>query len=148
MRKKLGIFNQEEEDIKLAEDLLMLMQKNKSDFTNTFRALAQESIESSAPYQEAGFKNWLMLWKARLSRQKETFADSIVLMQSVNPAVIPRNHLVEEALDAAVNNSDMTPLHSLLSVLSNPYAALDHSSKYIQAPALLFDQQYKTFCGT
>ncbi len=148
MRKKLGIFNQEDEDIKLAEDLLMHMQKNKSDFTNTFRALAQESTESPALYQDAGFKNWLTLWKARLSRQNETFADSIVLMQSVNPAVIPRNHLVEEAIDAAVSNNDMSPLHNLLSVLSNPYAALDQSSKYTQPPALLFDEKYKTFCGT
>ncbi len=148
MRKKLGIFNQEEEDIKLAEDLLMLVQKNKSDFTNTFSALTQQSIESTTLYQDAGFKNWLTLWKARLSRQNETFADSIVLMQSVNPAVIPRNHLVEEALDAAVSNNDMTPLNDLLSVLSNPYADLDYTSKYTLAPAFLFDEQYKTFCGT
>lgn len=148
MQKKLGIFNQEEADVKLAEDFLMHMQKNKSDFTNTFRALAQQSIDSTALYQDAGFKNWLTLWKARLSRQNETFADSVVLMQSVNPAVIPRNHLVEEALDAAVNNSDMTPIHKLLSVLTNPYAALEASSMYTQPPALLFDEQYKTFCGT
>ncbi len=148
MRKKLGIFNQEAEDIKLAEDLLMHMQKNKSDFTNTFRALTQQSIENTTLYQDAGFRNWLTLWKARLSRQNETFADSIVLMQSVNPAVIPRNHLVEEALDAAVSNHDMTPLHNLLSVLSNPYVAFDDYSQYTQPPALLFDQQYKTFCGT
>ncbi len=148
MRKKLGIFNQEEGDIKLAEDLLMLMQKNKSDFTNTFRALGQDAVDSTALHQDGGFKNWLTLWKARLSRQNETFADSIQLMWSVNPKVIPRNHLVEEALNAAVDSSDMTLLNNLLSVLSNPHADLDHSAKYTQAPELLLDQQYKTYCGT
>lgn len=148
MRKKLGIFNQEDDDITLAEDLLMHMQKNKADFTNTFRSLGEEAVHHSALYQDAGFKNWLTLWKARLARQNEPYDESIRLMHTANPKVIPRNHLVEEALHAAVNDGDMKALHDLLLAVSNPYAELNHQSKYTQAPDPVFDQQYKTYCGT
>ncbi|WP_020168359.1 MULTISPECIES: protein adenylyltransferase SelO [Methylotenera] len=151
MRKKLGIFNQEEDDLKLAEDLLVYMQKNKADFTNTFRYLAKslkDEVYDAALYQDVGFKNWLTHWKARLSRQSESVEASIQLMNSVNPKVIPRNHLVEEALNAAVDNDDMTLINDLLLVLSDPYADLDHPAKYTQTPEPLFDAQYKTYCGT
>ena len=148
MRKKLGIFNQEPEDFKLAEDLLMYMQKNNADFTNTFRSLVMLDNHSSALEQDNGYKNWLVLWKARLARQPESLDQSRVLMNSVNPKVIPRNHLVEQALSAAVDQSDLTPLNELLSVIADPYAELNHPSKYTQPPDLEFDQQYQTFCGT
>ena len=148
MRKKLGIFNQEPDDLVFAEGLLIYMQKNKADYTNTFRLLAEDSIQNTELYQDDEFRNWLTLWKTRLSRQNETFDESIQLMDAVNPKVIPRNHLVEEALNAAVDRGDMRLLNDLLLVVANPYADLNHSSKYMQAPELLFDQQYKTFCGT
>ncbi len=148
MRKKLGIFNQEPDDLVLAEDLLTYMQKNKADYTNTFRLLAEDSIKNTELYQDDEFRNWLTLWKTRLSRQNETFDESLQLMHATNPKVIPRNHLVEEALNAVVNRGDMGLLNDLLLVVANPYADLNHSSKYMQAPELLFEQQYKTFCGT
>ena len=148
MRKKLGIFNQEDNDLRLAEDLLMIMQKNKADFTNTFRSLSEDNIHHLALYEDAAFRNWLVLWKARLTKQNEGFADSLQLMQSANPKVIARNHLVEEALNAAVVHDDMTLVHALLSVLSKPYADLNHAAQYLQAPEALSDAQYKTFCGT
>lgn len=148
MRKKLGIFNHETEDLRLAEDLLMYMQKNKADFTNTFRSLGEDTDNETALYTDAGFRQWLSNWKARLSRQDEPFEASVKLMHENNPKVIPRNHWVEEALNAAVDDNDMTLMNELLCALSKPYANLESHSKYTQAPALLFDQQYKTYCGT
>ena len=153
MRSKLGIFNQEEDDIKLVEDLLMHMQKSKADFTNTFRSLSDVAFpdvafQNSALHQDAGFKNWQSQWQARLARQNQRFADSVQLMQSVNPKVIARNHLVEEALSAAVDGNDMTLFNALLAVVSNPFANLEYAEKYTQAPEPLIDAQYKTFCGT
>ena len=148
MRKKLGIFFQEEDDIKLVEDLLMHMQKTKADFTNTFRSLSDAALQNSALNQDAGFKNWQSQWQARLTRQSESFADCVQLMQSVNPKVIARNHLVEEALSAAVDGNDMTLFNALLAAVSNPFADLKHAQKYTQAPEPLMDAQYKTFCGT
>jgi len=148
MRKKLGIFNQETEDLSLAENLLMHLQKNEADFTNTFRTLGEESVHNRELYQNVEYRNWLAQWKARLARQNETFEQSIQLMNTANPKVIPRNHLVEEALEAAVESGDMTLLNDLLLIVSNPYADLNHPPKYMQVPELLYDQQYKTYCGT
>ena len=148
MRKKLGIFNQEETDLKLAEDLLMIMQRNKADFTNTFRSLSEDNIHLVAMYQDASFRNWLIQWKARLTKQDKSFAGSVELMQSVNPKVIARNHLVEEALTAAVEDGDMSLVHALLSALSTPYADSTHTDKYLEATEPAFEAEYKTFCGT
>ncbi|OYY14505.1 MAG: hypothetical protein B7Y67_10680, partial [Polynucleobacter sp. 35-46-11] len=76
------------------------------------------------------------------------FAQSAQLMQQNNPAVIPRNHLVEEALDAAVDDNNMTLLEKLLSVLASPYTTDTLEEKYTLAPSSALDSQYKTFCGT
>ena len=69
-------------------------------------------------------------------------------MNTVNPKVIPRNHLVEEAINAAVEQADMTLFNNLLSVLKNPYVDANHPAKYTQASDNDFDVQYKTYCGT
>lgn len=146
MRNKLGLYNQEAEDMKLAEDFLMHMQKTKSDFTNTFRALGTTAISTMPIYQDAGFQQWLKDWQARLQRQPQDSAMALQLMQASNPALIPRNHLVEEALDAAVDANDMAPLQALLSALSHPFDTKPLAEKFTTAPSL--DKHYKTFCGT
>lgn len=146
MRKKLGLFNNESEDMTLAEDLLMYMQKNNADFTHTFRALGTEAINSMPIYQDTGFQQWLAAWNARIKRQPEDFARVLQRMQQHNPAVIPRNHLVEEALDAAVDNNDMAPLEALLSVLADPFSNRAIPEKFTSTPDA--DSHYKTFCGT
>jgi len=148
MRQKLGLFNQEAEDLKLAEDLLMYMQKNNADYTNTFRSLGKKSLQKMQIYHDAGFKNWLQTWEARRSRQQEALAQSITLMDKTNPAVIPRNHLVEEALSAAEDHQSLQPLEQLLSAIGSPYSSTEEHSKYAQAPEPQFDSHYKTFCGT
>lgn len=148
MRKKLGIFNQESEDLALVEDLLMYMQRNRADFTNTFRLLTDGGIKTSALYQDAGFQAWLENWQARLTRQSESIQASTQLMQMNNPNIIPRNHLVEEALSAAVNNNDMSLFNTLLAAVQRPYAHNDSHTRLMQAPDWSFDQQYRTFCGT
>jgi len=132
--------------MKLAEDLLMHMQKTKSDFTNTFRALGTAAINTIPIYQDAGFQQWLKDWQARLQRQPQDSAMVLQLMQASNPAVIPRNHLVEEALDAAVDANDMAPLQALLSALSHPFDTKPLAEKFTTVPSL--DKHYKTFCGT
>lgn len=146
MRKKLGLFNNESEDMTLAEDLLMYMQKNNADFTHTFRTLGTEAINSMPIYQDTGFQQWLAAWNARIKRQPEDFARVLQRMQQHNPAVIPRNHLVEEALDAAVDNNDMAPLEALLSVLADPFSNRAIPEKFTSTPDA--DSHYKTFCGT
>jgi len=148
MRQKLGLFNQEADDLRLAEDLLMYVQKNNADYTNTFRSLGKDAMKGMQIYHDAGFKNWLQTWEARLSRQPQSFAQSIVLMDKTNPAIIPRNHLVEEALSAAVDHQTLQPLEQLLSAIASPYSTSGDHDKYAQAPESKFDTYYKTFCGT
>ena len=148
MRQKLGLFNQEADDLKLSEDLLTFMHNNNADYTNTFRALGKDAIKKMQIYHDQEFRNWLELWQARLARQTQTPEQAYSLMDQSNPAVIPRNHLVEEALAAAVNHNDMTLVEQLIAATANPYNASATDIKYMQAPQPGFDTHYKTFCGT
>ncbi|MDF2717770.1 MAG: hypothetical protein K0R28_4695, partial [Paenibacillus sp.] len=147
MRAKLGIFNEELQDESLIEDLLTMMQKNRADYTNTFRALTFEKPEDTSLSGTAEYARWHELWQERLGRQQESEASSHKLMRNNNPAVIPRNHRVEDALEAAVNQGDYSVMEKLLSVLSNPFAHTQAQAEYSTLPEQS-NCHYRTFCGT
>jgi len=147
MRAKLGIFNEEEQDESLFEELLNLMHKYKADYTNTFLALTFNKYEKNELFGTVGFTQWKERWLGRLERQKETKEESHQLMRVSNPAVIPRNHRVEEALEAAVNHEDFGVMNRLLDVLSNPYAHTQEQVEYGKLPEPSI-RPYQTFCGT
>jgi serine/tyrosine/threonine adenylyltransferase len=146
MRAKLGLFNEEEEDKPLIKDLLDMMQKHRADYTNTFRALTFDKPEETILQGTSEFTEWLKRWKARLGRQEESKDSSIQLMRNSNPAVIPRNHRVEEALEAA-NTGDYSVMERLLGILSNPYAHSPEQTDYTTLPGPS-PRPYRTFCGT
>lgn len=147
MRAKLGIFNEELADESLFEGLLAIMQAHHADYTNTFRELSCETLEDKAMFASPEFAQWHELWAARLLRQKESKASSQQLMQASNPAVIPRNHLVEAALAAAVKQEDYNVMDRLLSVLAIPYTYLPGQDDYFTLPTSS-SLRYRTFCGT
>ncbi|MBO3283293.1 protein adenylyltransferase SelO [Paenibacillus sp. SEL3] len=147
MRAKLGIFNEEQEDESLIEDLLNIMQKHRADYTNTFRALTLDKLEDTVLFSTEEFTQWHEQWQARLGRQQESQDSSHQLMRSSNPAIIPRNHRVEEALEAAVEREDYHVMEQLLEVLSNPYAYSDEQAIYSTLPEKS-NCSYRTFCGT
>lgn len=147
MKAKLGIFNEEAEDESLVKDLLRLMEKYQADYTNTFRALTFEKYEGTEVDGNNDFSNWIKQWQARLDRQQESKEASKQLMKKSNPGVIPRNHRVEEALDAAVNEGDYSVMERLLGVLSNPYEHTEKQAEYCLLPAPS-KRPYRTFCGT
>ncbi|CAN7437787.1 YdiU family protein [Paenibacillus sp. LjRoot56] len=147
MRSKLGIFHEESEDESLIEGLLLLMQTYRADYTNTFRALTLDKPEDTLMYDKLDFRQWFELWQARLSRQQGTKAYSHQLMRNHNPAIIPRNHRVEEALTSAVNQGDYRVMERLLRVLTNPFAYSSEQVDYA-SPAELTACPYRTFCGT
>jgi uncharacterized protein YdiU (UPF0061 family) len=147
MRAKLGIFNEELQDESLIEDLLSMMQKNRADYTNTFRALTFDKLEEMELFGTKEFERWHELWQARLGRQQETKASSHQLMRNSNPAVIPRNHRVEGALEVAVKQGDYSVMERLLDVLSSPYAHSPEQADYSTLPELS-TRHYRTFCGT
>jgi uncharacterized protein YdiU (UPF0061 family) len=147
MRTKLGIFNEETQDETLIEELLSMMQKYSSDYTNTFRAFTFDKAEDTVLFGTPEFAQWHELWQARLGRQQESKASSHQLMRNSNPALIPRNHRVESALEAAVEQGDYSVMERLLDVLSNPYAHSPEQAEYATLPAQS-TRPYRTFCGT
>jgi len=146
MRAKLGIFNEEKEDEALINSLLELMEKHQADYTNTFLALTFSKKSDAALLASEEYKEWHKRWQERINRQDETKAQSEELMRKSNPAVIPRNHRVEEALEAAVERSDYTVLEKLLDILSKPYAHTSEQAQYAELPA--DKEPYQTYCGT
>jgi len=147
MRAKLGLFTEEAEDIDLIETLLQWMQKHHADYTNTFRALTLEKTPDEHLFQEAAFTDWHRHWQTRLKHQSESKETSRCLMRSRSPAIIPRNHRVEEALEAAVERSNFTVMQQLLTALKTPYDDSPHQTDY-HTPPVPSDHVYQTFCGT
>lgn len=147
MRGKLGIFNEEPQDESLIEVLLSMMRKYRADYTNTFLALTFGEPKDIGLFGTTEFAQWNDLWQTRLGRQKESKASSHQLMRNSNPAIIPRNHRVEAALEAAVKQEDYSVMERLLDVLSNPY---EHSTKQADYSTLPppSTSPYRTFCGT
>jgi uncharacterized protein YdiU (UPF0061 family) len=147
MRAKTGLLNQEADDGALVEDLLDCMHRHGADYTNTFRDLASVSPTEVSLFQAPDFKQWFERWQARLKRQPEPWEASRRLMNSRNPAVIPRNHRVEEALAAAVERADFSVMEKLLGALSLPYRDPPEEAGY-HLPPPPSAQPYRTFCGT
>ena len=151
MRKKLGLFGEKNQDENLINKLLLWMSKNKADYTNTFCYLMKEDFVKDKLFQKSSFKKWYNEWIARVKQNKKTDnlsldSSTLNLMRSSNPLVIPRNHKVEEALDAA-NNNNLVPLHNLLKVLKKPYERPYKKEEYHITPPQN-GKEYKTFCGT
>ncbi len=148
MSGKLGIFKFKSEDESLIEELLSIMQRYSADYTNTFRSLTFDNLNDSELFGSAEFNKWHELWMARLKMQQEPKALVSELMLHSNPAVIPRNHLVEEALEAAVKKGDYSVMERLLDVLKNPYAHTPNQDAYVSPPEPKTACGYRTFCGT
>ena len=144
MRKKIGLIDEEASDIDLINELLILMQKNKADYTLTFRHLSSDAILKDVIFEDASFKTWYSKWMHRIQKQKDGEKTSKLMMLKHNPAVIPRNHLVERALSLAGIKQDYKLLNDLVSALQNPY----EDSKIFSEPPLEEDKSYQTFCGT
>ncbi|SYX83812.1 protein adenylyltransferase SelO [Paenibacillus alvei] len=148
MRAKLGIFNEDEHDEALIDELLNLMQKHHADYTNTFRALTLNTgVKESSLFASTEYGQWHEQWQARLAKQPQSKEQSLQLMRSSNPGVIPRNHRVEEALDAASQEGDFSVMKRLLDVLANPFAYSADQDEYCELPPTP-SRPYRTYCGT
>ena len=145
MGSKLGLAETNKEDEGIVTDLLDWMHENGADYTNTFRNLSQEELPVVKLYATESFQSWHGRWQARLEKEQDLEA-SLALRKSVNPAVIPRNHKVEETLQAG-EQGDLEPLLNLLKALENPYEDGDHLTLY-QAPPKPEEKVQQTFCGT
>lgn len=147
MRKKLGIFNEEKEDLELINELLEIMESNKLDYTNTFLELTLDKIGKTTLFSKEELKNWYKKYNDRLKRQDYSEKEYKELMKKSNPSIIPRNHQVDKAIDAAVKESDYSVLKKLLVALSNTYDYLSKYEEYMIPPEPS-PFPYKTYCGT
>jgi uncharacterized protein YdiU (UPF0061 family) len=145
MRAKLGLFTPDDGDAELVDGLLNWMQETGADFTNTFRQLSIPGAMDT-PLPHAAADAWRQRWRARLARQAQSVVEATSRMQRHNPAVIPRNHKVEEAL-ASAERGDLSVVHALLDALTDPY---DHARVRpdFTAPPPSGGRRYRTFCGT
>ena len=146
MRKKLGLIGKKNNDEKLINDLLSLLHEQKADYTNTFCSLMNEDVQNDKIFNNKEFIDWHQKWKECLAKNNNSTEESLKLMRSVNPIVIPRNHKVEEVLEAA-NKDDLNPFHDFLKVLEKPYENQIKNNNY-QSPAPPSEKKYQTFCGT
>lgn len=143
MAAKLGIAAIGAEDQALIDDLLRLMQERQADFTNTFALLTRgEMLNSGLP------EGWLARWRTRRHAQTISLEDSQSLMQRSNPQIIPRNHLVEAALSAAVEQDDLVPFQKLLAALQRPFSPEKELPTRFFEPGPRGAEPYQTFCGT
>ncbi len=154
-RRKLGLSTPgaappEPGDHALIDDLLALMHAGRADFTLTFRWLADTLSDRSrdrtrTPASAEGFDEWMQRWRSRLgAADPRAVADE---MDAVNPERIPRNHLVEEALAAAVRD-DLAPFEGLLAAVRDPFTGNAHPQRYAEPAPPGFSDHYVTFCGT
>ena len=144
MRDKLGLFGEDKDDLKLIKNLLNWMQSNQADYTNTFCYLMNINSIQDQIYKNKDFINWSKIWEKRILINGGTKQNSLELMKKNNPIIIPRNHKVEEVLEAA-NNNDLNPMNILLSILKKPYENQSNIENF-QVPSN--NENYQTFCGT
>ncbi|MBA86037.1 protein adenylyltransferase SelO [Thalassobius sp. S69A] len=140
--RKIGLENAQAEDEPLISDLLTLMADGQADFTNTFRALATGTAPRDQFTDPAAFDLWAQKWAARL----ESETDPQAVMRAVNPAFIPRNHRIEQMIQAA-EAGDFAPFHRLNTVLAQPYTDQPQAQD-LTRPPLPSEVVEQTFCGT
>lgn len=146
MLQKIGFQQNDRKLYDLVDEFLDILQKNKMDYTNSFVALASEINKENSMHKIEGFSEWFAKWEKAIDKHTN-FKEAFALMKKTNPMLIPRNHLVEEALDEAVNEN-MKRFESLLNKLTTPYDYTQVKSEFMQPPKLQFDKNYQTFCGT
>ena len=140
-RAKVGITRADPGDAELIETLLARMAAQRADFTRTFRGLAT-GLAAAEFAEPEGFEAWARDWRDRL--RAETDPDAV--MRAANPAYIPRNHRVEEAIQATVQGDD-APFHRLNAVLAEPFREQIGAEVYGLAPREE-EEVRRTFCGT
>jgi uncharacterized protein YdiU (UPF0061 family) len=154
LRRKLGLLQSRPDDLNLAQDLLQRMAENSADFTLTFRGLCNAAVSEEADAQvqslfkePAAYDAWASLWRKRLADENVDIDERTAVMRRANPALIPRNHLVEEAIAAAVEKDDFQPFEHLIAALSQPFEERPEYA-HLALPPRPEQVVHRTFCGT
>jgi len=175
LRRKLGLARPHEGDAELAFDLLSRMAEHEADFTLVFRRLADElEAPSTEPgtrpaasgtrpgdpetglaetgtrpafFETAAYQDWAGRWRDRIALEARDPGQVRAEMRAANPAFIPRNHRVQQAIEAACRHDDFAPMEALLAVVTRPYE--DHPEHgELARPPEPHEVVRRTFCGT
>lgn len=153
-RRKLGLATEEADDVELIKALLEAMQRGEADFTLVFRRLSEAAGQADGAdacrslfADPAAFDAWEERWRQRLLREPASAKERQDAMLGTNPLFIPRNHLVEAAIQAAVERDDLAPFETLVDVLSRPFDAQPGREDHARPPAA-HERVLATFCGT
>ncbi|GGO40614.1 protein adenylyltransferase SelO [Deinococcus humi] len=155
-RAKLGLQGDDERDRVLAADWLTLLHEHRVDFTLGWRRLADAAGGDASPLrslflQPQALDAWLARWRSR-SESNGGHAlgrsERAERMRSVSPAVITRNHRVEEALSAASEKEDFAPFRRLMTALERPYDETADQTEYTEPAGEEVTACYRTYCGT
>lgn len=144
MCAKIGFTESNGPELQLLDRLLNWMTANKADYTNTFLVLSSQLDEVHLPIDDE-LKHWIVDWKTHIEKSS-TWEIALTLMKTKNPLVIPRNHLVEKALDDAQYKSDFTLFYSIVNTVKKPFEVKNILD--FQVARDTGDEDYKTFCGT
>ncbi len=154
MRRKLGLLEESEGDTALAQDLLDRMAANGADFTLTFRRIGEAAADRAGDLEvrklfaePAAYDSWAVRWRDRLAAESASAGERREMMRKVNPLLIPRNHLVEAVIVAAVERLDFRPFEELLEAVLRPYDDRPGMDLYAR-PARPEERVTATFCGT
>ena len=142
MRKKIGIEDRSEEDEELISNLVNWMQNKSPDFTNTFCNLMNYNHANDEVFGDNDFATWKKNWQERVNNK-----EYLKTMANTNPVLIPRNYLVEEALNEAETKGNLNEFNDLNKAISLPYQIEKVNIKYLTTPSKT-NIPYKTFCGT
>ncbi len=142
MRKKIGIEDRSEEDEELISNLVNWMQNKSPDFTNTFCNLMNYNHANDEVFGDNDFGTWKKNWQERVKNK-----EYLKTMINTNPVLIPRNYLVEEALNEAETKGKLNKFNDLNKAISSPYHIEKVNIKYLITPCKT-NIPYKTFCGT
>jgi uncharacterized protein YdiU (UPF0061 family) len=154
LRAKLGLQREDPDDAALADDLLGRLAENHVDHTLFFRRLCASAADPAADAGVAAlfavpdaFHTWAEPWRRRLDAEGLSPEARAAAMRQTNPAFIPRNHRVEEAIEAAVRHADFGPFELLAEVLARPFDDQPERA-HLAAPPGPEQRVYRTFCGT
>ena len=147
MLSKLGLSIEDNNNFILAEELLSLMHKYQLDYTNTFAVLSYDIDFDNSPFSHPEMQLWLEKWIKTVESSTLSFAETKEIMKQNNPAFIPRNHLVEEALNYGVDGN-MSYFIQFSEVLKTPYSINKEHYNYLLPPETGFETNYHTYCGT
>lgn len=153
MRAKLGLSTEDAGDTALIDELLQRLAQHQVDYTVFFRALCSAAEDATADARVAAlfeepsaFRGFAERWRQRLQLDPLSPSARARAMRLANPAFIPRNHRIEQAIAAAVTGN-FEPFETLVRVLARPYEEQPESAHLAQPP--MVDERVRaTFCGT